>query len=87
MAATKAQLQEQANQLIGLVDELKETIEIQAKTIVHQHGELTNAATQITQICEGMSAIADSNAQTKSMVEEVKDSMSRDWPIVPGFWN
>jgi methyl-accepting chemotaxis protein len=74
-------------ELLDLIESQKETIGIQARTIVHQKEEITNASQQITQICEGMKTIAESNAQTRAMVEEVEASIQRDYPIVEGFWN
>lgn len=78
-------------ELLELIECQKDTIAIQAKTIVSQQGEMTNAVEQITQICEGMKAIAENNSQTRAMVEEVKEEIKaageREYPIVPGFWN
>jgi hypothetical protein len=79
-APTKADLQ-------ALIETQQETIAVQAKTIDHQNAEITNASQQITAICEGLNAIAESNAQTRAMVEEVEASIQRDYPIVEGFWN
>jgi vacuolar-type H+-ATPase subunit D/Vma8 len=63
------------------------TIGIQARTIVAQQSEISDASQQITAICEGLVAVAESNAQTRTMVEEVEASIQREHPIADGWWN
>jgi uncharacterized coiled-coil protein SlyX len=74
-------------ELLAQNEDLWERVIGYEQTIAAQENELTHATEQITQICEGMGAIAESNAQTRAMVEEVEASIQRNYPIVPGFWN
>lgn len=74
------------SELLIQIECQKETIAQQAKTIENQSAEITNAAEQITAICDGMKTIAESNAQTRTMVEEVTEKVSNAIPE-PAWWD
>jgi hypothetical protein len=67
--------------------ELLDLIESQKETIATLNAEITNASEQITAICDGLVTIAENNAQTRSMVEEVSAAIQRDQPLADGWWN
>jgi DNA repair exonuclease SbcCD ATPase subunit len=74
-------------ELLAQNEDLWERVLGYEQTIAAQEGELTHASQQITQICEGMGTIAESNAQTRAMVEEVSDRLEGKLPESPGWWN